>query len=65
MTGVGPSSDNFIKDAIKRPGALMTKAKSAGKSVMAFASKNKKGSSTTAKQSRFAEFLNRVRPGKK
>ena len=55
-----PSPD-FIQKAIKRPGALKAKAKSAGESTMGFARKNDKGNSRTAKQSRFAEFLAKVR----
>lgn len=59
-----PSKD-FIQKAIKRPGALKKKAKASGKSTMGFAKSNDKGNSRTAKQSRFAEFLAKVRPGKK
>ena len=54
---------NFIKNAIKHPGALTRKAKKAGMSNSAFAHSHDKGGSQTAKQSRFAEFLNKVRPG--
>ncbi len=60
----GPSK-NFIADAIKRPGALKKKAKKSGMSTSAFAAKNDKGNTRTAKQSRFAQFLAKVRPGAK
>jgi hypothetical protein len=56
----GPS-DNFIQKAIKRPGALKKKAKKAGESTSAFARSHDKGNSRTAKQSRFAETLAKIR----
>ena len=53
---------NFIAGAIKHPGALTRKAKKAGESPLAFAKSHDSGNSQTAKQSRFAQFLNKVRP---
>lgn len=52
---------NFIKDAIKRPGALKKKAHKSGMSTSAFAKSHDKGNSRTAKQSRFAETLAKLR----
>lgn len=63
MVDLSPSKD-FISKAIKKPGALKKKAKKSGMSTSMFAKKNDKGSSKAAQQSRFAEFLNKVRPGK-
>jgi hypothetical protein len=54
-----------IKKAIKRPGALTAKAKAAGMGVQEFAHKHDKDPGLTGQQSRFAETLNKVRPGKK
>lgn len=51
-----------IKKAIKRPGALMAKAKAAGMGTQAFARKHAHDPGLTGQQSRFAETLNRVRP---
>ena len=48
---------NWIQSAIKRPGALKAKAKSAGMSTGAFARAHAKGGSTTARQSRLAMQL--------
>lgn len=56
---------NFMKAAVKHPGALTRKAKKAGMSTPAFARKHDTGGSTTAKQSRLAEIFNKYRPGKK
>jgi hypothetical protein len=56
---------NWIKDAIKHPGAFTKKAKAAGMSVSAFASKvTKKGSkasSTTKRQANLAKTLASLR----
>lgn len=48
---------NWIKGAIKNPGALTKKAKAAGMSPMQFANKHAGDSGTTGKQSRLAKTL--------
>jgi len=52
---------NWIKDAVKRPGALTRKAKSAGMSVSEFASKatrpGSKASTQTKRQAQLAKTL--------
>jgi len=48
---------NWIKGAIKHPGALTKKAKGAGESPMAFAREHKGDSGTTGKQARLALTL--------
>lgn len=63
MVKTGPSK-NFIQKAIKHPGALKKKAKKAGMSTDAFAKSHDKGNSQTAKQSRFAETLAKLRSKK-
>ena len=50
-------SKNWIKGAIKHPGALTKKAKSAGESPMAFAASHKSSPGTTGKQARLALTL--------
>ena len=45
---------NFIGGAIKRPGALTRKAKSAGESPMQFAREHAHSKGLTGQQSRFA-----------
>ncbi len=55
---------NWMEKAVKRPGALKKKAKSAGMSTSKFASKNDKGNSRTAKQSRLAETFAKMRSKK-
>lgn len=55
------SGKNFIQGAIKRPGALKKKAKKSGMSTSAFAKSHDKGNTRTAKQSRFAETLAKLR----
>lgn len=60
MIKTGPSK-NFIQKAIKHPGALRKKAKRAGESTSIFAHSHDKGSSQTARQSRFAETLAKIR----
>ena len=44
---------NFIKGAIKRPGALTAKAKAAGMSIDAFARAHQHDGDLTGQQSRF------------
>jgi len=51
---------NWIKGAIKHPGALTRKAKSAGMSPMAFASAHKHSSGTTGRQARLALTLRKL-----
>jgi hypothetical protein len=53
---------NWIKAAIKKPGALTRQAKKAGKSAMAFAKSHAHAKGKTGQRSRFALFLKRVRP---
>ena len=56
---------NWIKGAIKRPGAFRAKAKKAGKSTSAFANAVTKNpgrySPRTVKQARLAKTLGRLR----
>ena len=52
---------NWIKGAVKRPGALTKKAKAAGKSVGAFASAHKHDSGLTGQQARFAMVMRKIR----
>lgn len=47
---------NFIKKAIKRPGALTAKAKAAGQSINAFATGHQHDAGVTGDESRF--YLN-------
>lgn len=50
---------NWIKDAIKKPGALTAQAKRAGESPMDFAREHKGASGKTGKRSRLALTLSR------
>lgn len=50
---------NFIKKAIKRPGALTAKAKSAGQSVMEYAQAHQHDGDQAGDESRF--YLNVLR----
>lgn len=52
---------NWIKGAIKNPGALTKKATSAGQSPMQFARSHKGDSGTTGKQARLAITLSKMR----
>jgi hypothetical protein len=52
---------NWIKGAIKHPGALTKKAKAAGESPMAFAKSHEHSKGTTGKQARLAETLSKMR----
>jgi hypothetical protein len=54
---------NWIKGAIKHPGALKAKAKAAGESTKSFAEKEKGAKGTTGKQARLALTL--MKMGKK
>ncbi len=60
---------NWIKDAIKRPGAFSAKAKKRGMSTSAFASKVTKNpskySKLTVQQANFAKTLSKIRNKKK
>jgi hypothetical protein len=51
---------NWIKGAIKHPGALTKKADAAGMSPMAFARKNKDAGGTTGKQANLALTLQKM-----
>ena len=55
---------NWIAGAIKRPGAFKAKAKKAGMSTSAYASKMKGAKSRTGKQARLAITLGKMRKGK-
>lgn len=55
---------NFIKGAIKRPGALRKKAKKAGMSTSAFARKKASAKGRTGRQARFALQLAKFRKKK-
>jgi len=48
---------NWIKGAIKHPGALKAKAEAAGESTKEFADKHKHDSGKTGSQARLAETL--------
>lgn len=52
---------DFIQKAIQHPGALKRKAAKAGESTMEFADSHDTGDSQTAKQSRLAETLSKIR----
>lgn len=60
-----PKKKNWIKDAIKRPGALTKKAKAAGMGTSAYAKAHAKDKGLTGKQARFAKVLAGFRKGKK
>lgn len=52
---------DWIKGAVKRPGALKAKAKAAGESTMEFAKKHAGDSGRTGKQARLAETFAKMR----
>jgi len=56
---------NWIKGAIKHPGALKRKAKAAGESLSKFMSTTKGKSKQTVKQINLARTLKKLRKGKK
>lgn len=56
---------DWIKKAIKRPGALTKKAKASGASTGAFAKAHAKDKGLTGKQARFALVLAKLRKKKK
>jgi hypothetical protein len=57
---------DWMAGAVKRPGALTRKAKAAGMSTQAFASKHAKDKGVTGQQARLAKTFNKFRPkGKK
>lgn len=56
---------NWIAGAVKRPGALTSKAKKAGKSVQSFAKANADAPGLTGKQARLALLFNKFRKGGK
>jgi hypothetical protein len=55
---------NWIKGAIKRPGAFRKKAKAAGMSTRAYAQKMKDAPGRTGKQARLALTLMGMKAGK-
>jgi hypothetical protein len=55
---------NWIKGAIKHPGAFKAKASAAGMSTKAFAEKEKGASGKTGKQARLALTLMGMKKGK-
>lgn len=60
-----PTKDkNWIAGAIKRPGALTAKAKSAGKTPMAFAEDKKGAKGLTGQQARAAINMRKEARGK-
>ncbi len=52
---------NWIKGAIKHPGALRAKAKAAGESTQQFARQHKGDKGATGKQARLALTLGKMR----
>ncbi len=52
---------NWIKGAVKRPGALTAKAKAAGMSTQAYAKKHQHDSGRTGKQARLARTFAKMR----
>ena len=52
---------NWIKGAIKHPGALRKKAKAAGEGTMTYAREHAGSSGTTGKQARLAITLRHLR----
>lgn len=56
---------DWIKGAIKHPGAFKAKAKAAGMSTKDYANKEKGASGTTGKQARLALTLMGMKKGKK
>lgn len=58
------ADEKFIQKAIKHPGALTAKAKSAGLTPLAFARKHQHDKGKTGAQSRLALTLKRLRPKK-
>jgi hypothetical protein len=51
---------DFIKKAIKHPGALRAKAKAAGESTMEFARKHEHDKGKTGEESRLAITLSKI-----
>lgn len=54
------ANKKWIQKAIKHPGALTRKAKSAGTSTMAFARAHRSSKGTTGRQARLAITLSRL-----
>lgn len=52
---------NFIKSAIKKPGALTASAKKAGQSPMSFAQAHQHDSGKTGQRARFALLMQKLR----
>jgi hypothetical protein len=61
-------AEQWIKSAIKRPGAFKAKAKAAGKSTAGFAQQvlkpSSKASTRTKKQAALAQTLSKLRGGR-
>jgi len=61
-------AENWIKGAIKRPGAFSAKAKAAGKSTAGYAKsvlkEGSKASTRTKRQAALAQTLSKLRSGK-
>jgi hypothetical protein len=62
MSRVKSKAKDWIKGAIKHPGALTKQAKKAGTSAMAFAKSHVHAKGKTGQRSRLAMILKRVRP---
>lgn len=60
MAGSVHTMSNWIKSAIKHPGAFTKQAKSAGESVGAFAQEHKHDSGKTGRRARLAISLRRL-----
>lgn len=56
--------DRWMKNAVKRPGALKRKAKAAGESTQEFAREHAKDKGRTGKQARLALTFAKFRKGK-
>lgn len=64
MGGLMAKDKNWIAGAIKRPGALTSKAKSVGKTPMAFAEEKKHAKGLTGQQARAAINMRKAAKGK-
>jgi hypothetical protein len=61
LSSVRKKKKNWIKGAIKRPGAFSAKAKKAGMSTSAYAEAHKGDSGRLGKQARLAQTLGKMR----
>jgi hypothetical protein len=55
-------AENFMKNAVKRPGAFRAKAQRAGMSTHAYAEKERGAPGRTGKQARLALTFEKYRP---